>query len=212
VPVSEQEELRRVVPIIDELAGQISVPISIDTMKPEVARRAIQAGASIVNDVAANRTHLSMWQIVAQTGAAYVCVHMQGSPQTMQSNPVYSDVVREVREFFIDRMARLKEAGVRSEQIILDPGIGFGKTAEHNLQLLRGLCTFADLGRPSLLGASRKSFITKLLGSHSNARLTGSLACVCLAIEAGVQIIRAHDVAETVQTIRMTEAILPKRQ
>ena len=210
-PVEETEELRRVMPVVEGLAQRVRVPIAIDTMKAGVARVALQAGASIVNDVAANRTDEKMWQIVAEAGAGYVCMHMQGTPQTMQLNPTYGDVVSEVAEFFSDRIERMRGCGMGREQIILDPGVGFGKNLEHNLRLLAGLRSFTKLGRPILLGVSRKSFIGKLLGAELAARLPAGLACACLAVEAGVQIIRAHEVAETVQAVQMTEAILKNR-
>lgn len=211
-PVSETEELRRVLPVIEQLADLVQVPISIDTVKTTVAKAALQAGASIVNDVAADREDDGMLRVVAEARAGYVCMHMQGTPQTMQSNPTYNDVVREVGEFFGERLARLAAVGVAAEQVVLDVGIGFGKTLEHNLQLLAGLGSFTNLGRPLLVGVSRKSFIGKLLGAGADARLPGSLACASLAVEAGGQIIRAHDVAETVQAVRMTEAILARRK
>jgi dihydropteroate synthase len=210
-PVPETEELRRVLPVIETLAGRVRVPISIDTVKPAVARAALQAGASIVNDVAANRDDDRMWRVVAETGAGYVCMHRQGTPQTMQANPVYADVVGEVRAFLSDRLQRLNHCGVAADQIILDVGIGFGKSLEHNLRLLGALRRFAELERPVLLGASRKSFIGQALGAELPARLPASIACACLAVEAGACIVRAHDVAETVQAIRMTEAILARR-
>ena len=210
-PVDEAEELARVMPVIEALADRVQVPISIDTMKPGVARAAIQAGASIVNDVAANRADSDMWRLVAESGAGYVCLHMQGTPQTMQARPTYKDVVREVGQFFDERIQRLSDCGVGREQIILDPGIGFGKTLEHNLQLLGGVRSFARLERPVLVGVSRKSFMGTLLGLEAAARLPAALACACLAVEAGVQIIRAHEAAETVHALRMAEAILAKR-
>jgi dihydropteroate synthase len=212
LPVDEAEELRRVIPVIERLVGRVSVPISIDTIKPAVARAALAAGASIVNDVAANREEAALWQVVAEAGAGYVCAHMQGTPQTMQANPAYNDVVREVGEFFFERLQRLSGCGVGRDQIILDPGIGFGKTLEHNLQLLAAVQRFTTFERPLLLGVSRKSFIGKLLGVDLGARLPGALACACLAVAAGAQIIRAHDVAETVRAIRMAEAILANRR
>ena len=212
VPVSEAGELRRVMPVIEELTGKVRVPLSIDTIKPGVARAALGAGASIVNDVAANRDEAELWEIVAETRAGYVCTHMQGTPQTMQVKPVYTDVVREVGVFFSSRLQRLSDCGVSREQIILDPGIGFGKTVEHNLRLLGAVRDFKGQERPLLVGVSRKSFIGKLLGAELSARLPGALACACMAVAAGVQIIRAHDVAETVQAMRMTEAILAKRE
>jgi dihydropteroate synthase len=211
-PVSEAEELRRVMPVIEKLADRVKVPISIDTVKPGVARAALGAGASLVNDVAANRDDTALWEVVAAARAGYVCTHMQGTPQTMQVNPAYTDVVREVGEFFSERIRRLSDCGVGREQVILDPGIGFGKTVEHNLQLLGAARNLTGLGRPLLVGVSRKSFIGRLLGAELSARLPAALACACLAVAAGVQIVRAHDVAETVQAIRMTEAILAKRE
>lgn len=209
--VDEPEELRRVLPVIESLSGKTHVPISIDTMKPGVARAALNAGASIVNDVAANREDDAMWRVVAEARAGYICMHMQGTPQTMQLNPAYANVVEEVKSFFLDRIQRLNDCGVTAEQIILDPGIGFGKTPGHNLQLLGALRRFTELERPMLLGVSRKSFIGKLFGTELAARLPAALACASLAIEAGVQIIRAHEVAETVQALRMTEAVLANR-
>jgi len=148
---------------------------------------------------------------VAETGAAYVCMHMQGTPETMQLKPVYADVAAEVETFFFTRLRQLIDCGIAPEQIILDPGIGFGKALEHNLELLACLGRFLALKRPLMLGVSRKSFMGKLLGADVAARLPAALACACLAAEAGVQIIRTHDVAETVQALRMTEAILPRR-
>ncbi|MDB6108925.1 MAG: Dihydropteroate synthase [Pedosphaera sp.] len=210
-PVSEAEELRRVIPVIEALASQIRQPISIDTLKPAVARAALAAGASIVNDVGANRADDAMWRLAAETGAGYVLMHMQGTPQTMQTNPVYGDVVREIGEFFTERLAKLAAAGVAREQVMLDVGIGFGKTLEHNLQLLAGLRSFTSLGRPLLLGVSRKSFVSKLLGA-AGERLPATLACTVLAVEAGVQMFHTHDVGETVQALRMAEAILGQRR
>ena len=211
-PVSEAEELRRVMPVVEKLAAGRKVPVSIDTLKPAVARAALEQGASIVNDVAANRDDDAMWRVVADAGAGYICMHMQGTPRTMQANPAYADVVREVREFFDDRLQRLNACGVKFDQVVLDPGIGFGKTLEHNLQLLAGLPGFTNIQRPLLVGVSRKGFIGNLLGPDVTARLPASLACACLAVGAGVQIIRAHDVAETVQAVRMTEAICARQK
>jgi dihydropteroate synthase len=210
-PVSEAEELRRVIPVVEQLAARVKIPISIDTMKPEVARAAIAAGASIVNDVAANREDDAMARVVAGAGAGYVLMHMQGTPQTMQTNPVYADVVREVGEFFSGKIQRLNDCGIAREQVILDVGIGFGKTLEHNLLLIAGLRSFTKLERPLLLGVSRKSFLGGLAGEETAGRLPAALACAALALESGVQIIRTHDVAETAQAVRMTEAILARR-
>jgi len=211
-PVEEAEELRRVLPVIERLAGRVNVPISIDTLKPAVARAALAAGASIVNDVAAHRPDTLMWQVVAEFKAGYVCMHARGTPRTMQENPVYEDVVREVGEFFQERLGRLTANGVSADRVVLDVGIGFGKTLEHNLQLLANLRSFTTMARPLLVGVSRKSFIGKQLGVELNERLPASLACACGAVASGAQIIRAHDVAETVQAVRMTEAVLARKK
>ena len=209
-PVSEEEELRRVLPVIRELAqcSDVTVPVSIDTMKPVVARAAVAAGASIINDVAASRTDPAMWDVVRETGAAYVVMHMQGMPQTMQRAPHYTDVVEEVGQFFAGRLARLLAHGVSPEQIIFDPGIGFGKTLAHNLELLAGVDRFTKLNRPLLVGASRKAFIGEVTGAkESAARLPGSLVCAIAAVEGGAQIIRTHEIAATRQALRMNAAI-----
>ena len=205
--VTEAEELRRVIPVIQQLSAQTTVALSIDTMKPAVARAALAAGASLVNDVAANREDDSMWRLVGEARAGYVAMHMQGTPQTMQVAPHYEDVVAEVKAFFGERLERLADAGVNPEQVALDVGIGFGKTLEHNLQLLRAVGSFTRWQRPLLVGVSRKSFIGQLLGVPLDERLAGSLACVAWAVEAGVQIIRTHDVKATVQAVRMIEKL-----
>jgi dihydropteroate synthase len=211
-PVDEAEELRRVLPVIERLAGRVKVPISIDTTKPAVARAALAAGASIVNDVAAHRKDILMWQVVAEFKAGYVCMHACGTPRTMQENPVYGNVVREVGGFFRERLGQLTANGVSADQVVLDVGIGFGKTLEHNLQLLANLRSFTTMARPLLIGVSRKSFIGKQLGVELPDRLPASLACACEAVGSGAQIIRAHDVAETVQAVRMTEAVLARKR
>jgi dihydropteroate synthase len=213
-PVGEEEELRRVIPVIEKLSAQVKIPISIDTMKPAVARAALDAGASIVNDIAAaTRTDFSMWKIVADSHAGYVMMHAQGSPAAMPENPAYRDVVRDVSGFFSGRLGRLlNEAGVPMEQVVIDPGIGFGKTLEHNLALLAGLKTFTKWRRPLLVGVSRKSFIGQLLGADVPDRLPASLACAVLAAGDGANIIRTHDVAETVQAVRMAEAIYSRKK
>jgi dihydropteroate synthase len=207
-PVDEAEEIRRVIPVIERLRGKIGALISIDTQKPGVARAALEAGASIVNDVGANREAPAMWERVAEFGAGYVAMHMKGTPQTMQKQAEYENVVGEVSAFFEDRLGRLEKAGVSREQIVLDVGIGFGKTLEHNLELLGALKSFKKFERPLLLGVSRKSFIGRLFSVESQARLPAGLACACWAVESGVQIIRTHDVAQTLQAVRMLEAVL----
>lgn len=206
--VPAEEEIRRVVPVIQQLAARTQIPLSIDTQKPEVARAALLAGASIVNDIAAHRADGAMGQIVAEFRAGYVAMHMQGTPQTMQHNPVYAEVTAELDAFFAERLTRLEALGVRREQVVLDPGIGFGKTLEHNLALLRALPRFAHHGRPVLLGVSRKSFLGKLTGAElPDDRLPGALACAALAVRDGVQLLRVHDVRETVAAARVAEAV-----
>jgi dihydropteroate synthase len=209
--VDEREEMRRVLPVIKRLAAKFKTvksqpAISIDTMKPAVARAALEAGASIVNDVAANRRDDEMWKIISAFRAGYVVMH--ASPGLHAKRSRAGDIIHEISDYFAERLKKLKAAGVAPEQVIFDPGIGFGKNLEQNLRLIAGLRDFARLRRPLLLGVSRKSFIQKLLGTNVNERLPASLACAILGIESGVQIIRAHDVAETVQAIRMAEAVL----
>lgn len=211
-PVSENEELKRVLPVIEQLAAQTDFPLSIDTVKPAVAKAAIAAGAAIINDIAANRDDPAIWRVAAESGAGYIVVHMQGTPRTMQKAPAYDDVVQEVMEFFQDRLTRLNEFGVKPDQIVFDPGIGFGKAIEHNLKLIAALDLFATLKRPLLLGASRKSFMGKLLDLPVQERLHPSVACACWAVAHGAQIIRTHDVRATRQAIKMTEAILSARR
>jgi dihydropteroate synthase len=212
MPVDEAEELRRVMPVIERLVGSVQVALSIDTRKPRVAKAALEAGASIVNDIEANRDDPEMWEVVAEYGAGYVCVHMQGKPENMQQNPHYADVVGEVGEFFEDRLERLAGAGVAAEKVVLDPGIGFGKTVEHNLQLLASLDSYRRFLRPLLIGVSRKSFIGRVLGVDVDKRLAGSLACAVWARLSGVEIVRTHDVAATLQALRMTEALLGEKR
>lgn len=206
--VPEEEELRRVVPVLTKLAGRLKIPMSIDTMKPGVARAALDLGVSIVNDVAASRMTDVMWRLVAESGAGYVVMHMQGSPQTMQSSPEYDDVVADVGRFFETRLARLAELGVPPAQVVLDPGIGFGKTVRHNFQLLAALGEFTKLQRPVLVGASRKSFIGAVAGGiAAGDRLPGSLMAACWAVQEGAQIVRVHDVAATRQALAVQDAI-----
>jgi dihydropteroate synthase len=210
-PVCAEEELRRVIPVIERLQG-ISVPISIDTYKPAVARAAVEAGAAIVNDVGAGQNRAEMWSLVAEMRLGYVAMHMRGTPLTMQDNTEYNDVTAEVAEFLRKRLIELQTFGVSLEQVVLDPGIGFAKKLEHNLALLRDLGILRCLARPLLLGISRKSFIGRVVGGKGGDRLPGSLAGAVWAVQNGAQIIRAHDVAPTVQALRMVEAILTENQ
>ena len=212
-PVPEKEEIRRVIPVIDTLRGRVSVPLSVDTMKPAVARAALASGASLVNDVAAHRTDPLMWELVAETGAGYVAMHMQGTPGSMQERPVYGDVCAEVEAFFRDRLEGLQQAGVSLDQVVLDVGIGFGKRLEHNLKLLSCLDRFKTLGRPVLLGISRKSLIGEITGVREpGERDAGSLAAAVLAVRSGVQILRVHNVEQTRQAARVAEAILANQR
>ncbi len=210
-PVDEAEELRRVLPVIEALAGRTQAVLSIDTHKPAVARAALAAGARIVNDVAANREDPAMARLLAETGAGYICMHMLGTPQTMQEAPRYGEVVTEVGAFFERQLARLAAAGVRAEQVALDVGIGFGKTLEHNLRLLAHLDFYTRFNRPLVLGASRKSFLGRLLGVDAPGRLPGSLACAAWAVWLGAQVVRVHDVAVTRQVARTIEALRQAR-
>ncbi len=211
--VPEEEERRRVLPVIEALQRQVKVPISIDTRKPGVAEAALAAGASLINDVAAHRVEDRMWRLVASTGAGYVAMHMQGEPGSMQIAPHYADVLEEVDRFFGDRLDRMGACGVRLEQVIFDPGIGFGKTRDHNLQLIGNLKRFHHWGRPLLLGVSRKSVVGEVTGSKNpEDRLPGSLAGAVWAQIQGVQVVRAHDVAATRQALKMAEAVQSRQR
>lgn len=203
VPLSESEELRRVLPVVRRLCSRIAVAVSVDTRKAAVARAVLDVGASMINDIEATRLNPEMWRVVAEFGAGYCAMHMQGTPETMQINPVYEDVVSEIGSFFEDRLDRLSEVGVRSERVLLDPGIGFGKTLEQTLALLRGIPQFSRSGRPILLGISRKSFMGKALGIKLENRLPATLACSLWAAARGVSFFRTHDVAATVQALRL---------
>ncbi len=206
-PVSESEELGRVIPVIEALASKVTQPLSIDTRKVAVARAALTAGASIVNDVEAGRTDPEMAHIVAQTGAGYAVMHMRGTPQTMQRNPMYSDVVASVDVFFEERLTWLSHHGVRPEQVVLDPGIGFGKTPCHNLQLITEVARFFRHQRPILLGFSRKSFLRAWCNQPGHDRLGAGLALTLWSVHQGVQIFRTHDVAATSQAIRAWDSL-----
>ena len=205
-PVTAGEELERVVPVLEGLSG---VPLSIDTSKAEVARRALELGVELVNDVTALRGDPAMAEVVAN-GGAYVCLmHMQGEPRTMQAAPHYDDVVTDVLAFLEERVAFAVEQGIRKDRICVDPGIGFGKTPDQNLELLRRLDELCALGRPVLVGVSRKSTLGKVLGdaTATQAGLAASLAAAVLAFERGAAMIRAHDVRETVEALAVAAAV-----
>jgi len=212
-PVSEDEELRRIIPVIERLASELTIPLSVDTYKSRVARKALEAGASMVNDISGLRSSLDMAGVVAEYGAAVVIMHIKGTPRDMQQNPVYTDVVAEVRSYLADSITMAVQAGVQPESILVDPGIGFGKTLEHNLVLLNRLRELRSLGRPILLGTSRKKFIGTVLGiAEADRRQEGTAATVALGIERGAQIVRVHDVAHMVKVARMTDAILRSKR
>ncbi len=208
-PVPADEEMRRVLPVIERLrAENFPLPISVDTYKPEVAKSALQAGACIVNDIFGLRQP-GMMELVAELKPVVVIMHMQGTPQTMQINPTYQDCVREIAEFLRQQAEAAMKMGLPKERIVVDPGIGFGKTVEHNLEILRRLREIKALGFPVLIGTSRKSFIGKVLGIEVPAeRVWGTAATVAIAIANGADIVRVHDVREMVQVVRMTDAIV----
>ncbi len=206
-PVAAHEEWRRVGPVLEALARKVDVPLSIDTMKPEIAGRALAAGASIVHDVSGMRDPAMVAQL-AKAKAGAVVVHMLGNPKTMQEHPEYADVLREVKAFLGDRIAALEAAGVPSDAIAIDPGIGFGKSLDHNLAIVRGLDALAAMGHPLVIGVSRKSFIAKLGAGEPGERLPGSIAAAALAVARGANIVRAHDVAETVRAMRVVDGIV----
>jgi dihydropteroate synthase len=205
-PVAEAEELRRTEPVVAALAGK--APLSIDTSKAAVATAALDAGAEIVNDVTALRGDPEMAAVCAERGSTVVLMHMPGSPRTMQDDPRYGDVVEDVRAFLAERTEVAVAAGVAEERIWLDPGIGFGKTLEHNLELLRRLGELRELGRPLVIGTSRKSFIGKIDGSAVDDRLGGTIASSVLAAAEGADVLRVHDVAEMGQALRVAAAVL----
>lgn len=206
-PVPLDEELRRVVPVVRELARQTSVPLSVDTTKAAVARAALEAGARMVNDVSALALDPEMPSVVAESGAAAVLMHMRGRPRDMQADPRYRDVVAEVTGFLRDRMIACEEAGIPRTALLLDPGIGFGKTLAHNLEILRRLGELVSLGRPVLVGVSRKSFIGTILGLPSEDRLEGTAAAVAASILNGARVVRVHDVAAMARVARVADAI-----
>jgi dihydropteroate synthase len=207
--VSEDEELRRIVPVVEMLASKLSIPVSIDTTKAAVARAALDAGAQIVNDISAGLLDPPILDVAAAHAAGLVLMHMQGEPKTMQRNPTYGDVVAEVGGFLRDRAATAEAAGVSPDRIAIDPGFGFGKRLEHNLALLARLRELTQLGYPVVVGTSRKSFIGAVLGDLPvGERLEGTAATVALAVAAGAKIVRVHDVRAMVRVVRTTEAVL----
>jgi dihydropteroate synthase len=205
-PVDVDEELQRVMPVVEQLAKQVSVPISIDTSKAAVARAAVDAGAEIINDVTGLEGDPEMIRVALETGAGLCAMHMQGTPQTMQNNPTYTDVVSEIHEYLRNRRDCLTAAGIAHERICLDPGIGFGKTHEHNIELMSSCRTFHGLGCPLLFGHSRKGFLGKLIGDKETDRTHATVgAALGLAVQ-GVQIVRVHDVRPVREALAAFEA------
>ena len=210
-PVTVEEEMRRVVPVVERLAGSLVVPVSVDTRTPAVMREVLAAGASMINDVTALRAPGAL-EAVAASGAAVCLLHMQGEPRTMQNEPHYDDVLGEVREFLRERVAACVAAGIARTRLVIDPGFGFGKTLEHNLELLRDLPTLAAEGLPVLAGLSRKRMIGTLTGRGEGDRLAGSVALAVMAALNGASIVRAHDVRETVEALRIVAAVRKKSE
>jgi dihydropteroate synthase len=210
-PVSLDEELRRVIPIVEKLAGRLRIPLSVDTTRSEVALRALEAGASVVNDVSGGTRDPRMFPVVAKMGAGIVIMHARGTPQTMQRAPRYRNLMTEIGRFLSRQVERAEQSGIARERIVIDPGIGFGKTVNHNLALLSRLAEFSSLRLPILIGPSRKSFISKILrpapAQEKGAREAGTAAALAVAVFQGARIVRVHDVAAAVGIVRITDAI-----
>ena len=207
-PVPESKELDRVLPVVEMLHKESSVWISIDTCKTRVAQEAIETGADIINDISGLRFDRNMPNVAAENDVPVVVMHILGKPKNMQLNPVYDDVVKDVYNYFEERIASLTQAGISEDNILLDPGIGFGKNTEHNLILINNLHVFAHLNKPILIGPSRKSFIGNILNLDVKNRLEGTAAAVALSIVRGAHIVRVHDVKEMVRVARLTDAII----
>jgi dihydropteroate synthase len=205
-PVSVEEEIGRVVPVIEALQSRLKVPISIDTRKPQVMRAAVRAGAGLINDINALREPGAI-EAAVECGTPVCLMHMQGEPRTMQTDPRYANVVGEVADFLQKRVSACEQSGLSREKILLDPGFGFGKTVAHNLQLLAQLDTLTRSGLPIVVGLSRKSMIGKLLGLEPGERLPASIALAVLAVERGARLVRSHDVAATWQALQMVVAL-----
>lgn len=207
VPIDEEEERRRLLPIVEAVCRRVSIPVSIDTTKASIAERALDAGAAIINDISALRFDARMGAVVAKSGAGVILMHMQGTPQTMQHAAQYADVVAEVRRFLKARVEAAREMGIGPKRILLDPGIGFGKNCRHNLALLNQLETVSMLGRPLVVGVSRKAFLGKVLDRPVDKRLMGTAGAVAVSIMKGVRMVRVHDVEPIRDVVRIIEAI-----
>lgn len=205
-PVSLELEISRTIPVVEALSQSHPGRVSIDTMKPDVAEAALFAGATVVNDVSGLRNP-RMTEVVAEHDASVIIMHMRGEPKTMQIKPRYADVVRDIHKFLSDRINAAQKAGVSPRKIMVDPGIGFGKTLEHNLQIIARLEELRDLGKPIVIGLSRKAFIGKISGAQREQRVPGSIAAALIAVENGANMVRVHDVRETVQAMKVFCAI-----
>lgn len=207
-PVSVEEELKRVIPVIEHIASKASIPISIDTYKSKVAEEAIKAGASIINDISGLRFDPQMAHIASKYGVAIVLMHIKGTPKNMQQDPSYVSLLPEIIEYLRDSIVIAKEAGIDEKKIIIDPGIGFGKLPEHNLYIIKNLKEFTNLGKPILIGVSRKSFIGRILNETSpHDRLEGTASAVAISVINGANIVRVHDVAYMAKIVKIADAI-----
>lgn len=207
VPIDEEEERRRLISVVRAVCRRTTVPVSVDTTKASIAQEALDVGAALINDISALRFDARMGDVVAKSGAGLILMHMQGTPQTMQRAAQYTDVVEEVRQFLKARLEAAREAGIQTERILLDPGIGFGKNCQHNVVLLDRLDAFHTLGRPLVIGVSRKAFIGKILGRPVGERLMGTAGAVAVAVMKGARMVRVHDVAPIRDVVKMVEAI-----
>jgi dihydropteroate synthase len=207
-PVTAEEEVRRVIPVIEGIRKQSNIMISIDSYKAQVVQQALEAGAGMVNDISALRFDEGMLEVLAKYDVPFVLMHMQGEPRTMQENPQYIDVVSDIIDFLQKRIELATAAGIPQGRIIIDPGIGFGKLLQHNLEILRRLEELRSLGRPLLIGPSRKSFIGQLTGEPADGRLSGTIASVVLGIIKGADMVRVHDVGEVKRAIQVADAIM----
>lgn len=205
--VSLNEELERVIPVIEGLSKEIDIPISIDTYKSKVAEEAIKAGASIINDISAFRFDPEMPKVASKMGVPVILMHMKGRPENMQNNPCYDNLISEIISFLKNKKKVATDYGIKEDYIIIDPGIGFGKKIEHNLEIIRSLSSFSVLGSPILIGVSNKAFIGEIVGKEEEQRETGTMAAVACAIMNGAHIVRVHNVKKTVETARMVDAI-----
>ncbi|MFQ5672294.1 MAG: dihydropteroate synthase [Nitrospinales bacterium] len=210
-PIADEVELDRLMAVVPELRRRIKIPLSVDTRKPRVAEKMLSLGVDIINDITGLQGRPEMAKTIARHGAGVVLMHMRGTPATMQNRLHYDDLIGEILLYLRKSVALAEDAGIRSDRIAIDPGIGFGKTAEHNLEILRQLDRFKVLNKPILLGASRKSFIGEVLGLPTEERLEGSLASALIGMENGASILRVHDVKETVRAVKMARAILNPR-